>query len=456
VLGNQLCFNHVAAGGRAMYIGLLSETHTQMFAHLQSMAFFNLAHLNQRLYYFSGYGVLERDGINGLLELLRQVIHDRQPTLLVLDGLVTVEELAEVDLDLKRFFNDLHAYMQAASCTGFLLTQPSVSHVSDPIYTIVDGLVTLDMRVIGSRAVRELQIQKLRGSDFIEGLHTFQITDQGLVVYPRIEALPAARPTVLDPQYRLSLGVAELDTMLQGGLLVSSLTLALGASGTGKTVLGLHFLAKGAEEGQPGLYFGFYESPSALLNYAAQVGLDMSQYTADGLIETIWQPPLENVLDVLVERLLEAVRRRKVERLVIDGINGLLAGIAYPERLSRVLAAVTNELRALNVTVILTLELSSIIGPAVELPLISAASMVDNILLLRHVELQSQMYRLISILKVRGSGSDPSIREFQITNEGIQVASTFDSAEAILTGIARPIQAIPPSTGKRSSRKRVQ
>jgi circadian clock protein KaiC len=448
VLGNQLCFEHVAAGGRAVYIGLLSETHTQMFAHLQSMDFFNTQPINKTLHYFSGYGVLEKAGTPGLLELLREVIRDQKPTLLVLDGLVTVEEMVEEDLDLKQFFNDLHAYMQAAGCTGFLLTQPALDHQTNPIYTVLDGVVSLDMRLIGSRLVREIQVMKLRGSAFIEGLHTFQITDQGLVVYPRIEALPPLPPTEPDPRRRMGFGIAELDTMLQDGVPASSLTLAVGASGTGKTILGLHFLVQGAQQGQPGLYFGFYESPPALFVSAHQLGLDLQRHVAEGLIDTLWQPPLENVLDVLVDRLLEAVRRRKAERVFIDGLNGLLAGIAYPERLNRVLVGVATELRALGVTAYMTAELSGIIGPVIELSANGMSSTVDNVILLRHVELRSQLHRLISILKMRSSGYDTAIREFQISSQGIRVARTFESAEAILTGIARPLDLTPPAANR--------
>jgi circadian clock protein KaiC len=450
VLGNQLCSNHVAAGGRAVYVELLSETHTQMFAHLQSMTFFTMEPINRTLHYYSGYGVLEKAGTTGLLELLRQVIHDRQPTLMVIDGLGTVEELVEEPLDLKQFFSDLHAFMQAAGCTGFLLTQPSFDHNTNPIYTVLDGVVSLDMRLIGSRLVREIQILKLRGSAFIEGLHTYQITDEGLVVYPRIEALPPSPPTEPDPQHRMSFGIVELDKMLQGGIPASSLTLAVGAAGTGKTLLGVHFLAQGAREGQPGLYFGFYEPPPALLVSASQIGLDLRRFVAEGLIETVWQPPLENVLDVLVVRLFEAVRRRKVERVFIDGLNGLLAGIAYPERLDRVLVGIATELRARGVTAYMTSERGDVIGPIVALPENGSASIVDNVILLRHVELRSQLYRLISILKMRSSGYDAAIREFEITGQGIRVSRTFESAEAILTGIARPIAQTPPATDEGS------
>jgi circadian clock protein KaiC len=90
------------------------------------------------------------------------------------------------------------------------------------------------------------------------------------------------------------------------------------------------------------------------------------------------------------------------------------------------------------------------VGPVVRLPNTELAGMIDNTLFLRHVELHSQLYRLISIVNVREGDFDPAIREFRITNNGIEVANTFASAEAILTGVARPQ---PPAATGRSRRR---
>ena len=96
---------------------------------------------------------------------------------------------------------------------------------------------------------------------------------------------------------------------------------------------------------------------------------------------------------------------------------------------------------------ICSMELPTLFSPTVELPAISrgATDLVDNMLFLRYVELESQLYRLISIIKMRGSGYDSVIREFRITDHGIEVASTFDSVEAILTDLAHPTT-VPPAS----------
>jgi circadian clock protein KaiC len=122
-----------------------------------------------------------------------------------------------------------------------------------PEHTMVDGLIELHDVLFGTQAERELEVRKLRGTDVLRGRHSFRITHEGMVVYPRIEAL-FARPSG-DDQWldeRCATGVNELDNMIGGGIPRGTTTLVLGASGSGKTSLGLHFLSQSSAP-EPGL-----------------------------------------------------------------------------------------------------------------------------------------------------------------------------------------------------------
>ncbi|HEX6553476.1 MAG TPA: ATPase domain-containing protein, partial [Ktedonobacteraceae bacterium] len=288
---------------------------------------------------------------------------------------------------------------------------------------------------------------KFRGSAFLEGRHPYAITEAGIVVHPRTEELQAAAPVALpgmaEPAEQVSkksLGIPRLDAMMRGGLPAGSITLLLGASGTGKTLLGSHFLLAGSAQGEPGLSFGFSETPSQLERKLARFGLDLTRARAEGHLEVLWQSPLQPILDVSAERLLEATRQRRMRRLFLDGLGGLQRAVASAERLDLFLTAILSELQALEVTTICSVELPALFSPTLELPmsLSGIADLADNLLFLRYVELESQLYRLISILKMRESDYDPAIREFRITDQGIDVAPTFASAQAILTGVALP------------------
>ncbi|MGI8551402.1 MAG: RAD55 family ATPase [Dehalococcoidia bacterium] len=434
VFGNQACFSHVGAGGRTVYVTVLTETHARMLWHLRSLSFFNPQVIGDSLYYVSGYTALEESGLSGLLDLLLRVIRTQRATLIVLDGLETVRSAAPSDLLLKRFLQDLHVYAESVGCTTLLLT-PQYGQQPHLVHEMVDGLIQLGDELTGARAIRELVVPKFRGSDYLRGRHFFQISSDGITVYPRIEALLAHPALVTGEQRtRLPLGVSRLDEMLQGGLLSSSTTLLLGAPGSGKTMLGLHFLAEGARHEERGMYFGFNETPPRLLEKAQGIGLDLERPVHNGTIEIIWQPLLEEVFDALAQRLLESVHRHKPRRLVVDGLDSLLYSAIYPDRAARFVSALTNELRGLDVTTLFSVGTSTLFGPEIAVSLPSAGTELDNIIFLRYVELRSQLHRLMSILKVRESAYDPAIREFQISEQGIAMDATFATAEAILTG----------------------
>jgi circadian clock protein KaiC len=367
-------------------------------------------------------------------------------------------------VEYKRFLHQLQLMVEALGCTTLLLAQGDPD-ATDPVHTMVDGAIALGHRPLGLRTTRDLMVHKFRGSAFLEGRHPLRITAAGMVVYPRIEALLAAAGTEVSvgglrdtvgavaaeaeaaaaQDVRLSLGVPPLDAMLGGGLPAGTLSVLLGAPGSGKTLLGLHVLAAGAAAGERGLYLGFKETTRRLLAKASRIGLDLQAAVSSNQLQVLWEPPLEPLLEPLAARLLDAVRAGGVQRVVIDGLEGLARAAQPPERLAPFLTALSLELEAQGVTTVLTAELARLWGPEVILPFSDVMDVADNLVFLRFVELHSQLYRLVSILKARDSSSDPAIREFRITDQGIEVADVFASAEAILTGVARPFHPLRPS-----------
>ncbi len=438
VLANQMAFNHIRQGGRALYVTLLTESHARMLANLEEMTFFDRSVIPEKLHYISGYSELEKEGLKGLLDMVRRAAQRHQATLLIIDGMDAAKEYARSDLTFKRFLQDLQAFTGILGCTTLLLSPLHEGEVH-PENTAVDGVFELSLWLSGPRAVRELVAMKFRGSDSLLGRHEVEISEKGIVIHPRTE-VQFANPEEKgrEDRIRMAFGISRLDDSLRGGVLSGSTTMLLGAPGTGKTLLGLHFLLEGAREGQPGVYFGFYETPPRLLEKASGVGMkDLKKYVDNGLIEIQWQPPLEHNMDSLAERLLERLHERNVKRLrlFIDGVSGFRSAAVYPDRMGRFFSALSHQLRMLDATTLYSEE-TPLLSPGVEAPLAESAAYVENIILLRYVELRSQLYRLISIMKMRESQYDSGIREFSITDDGIRVADTFESAENILTGHA--------------------
>ncbi|HYO71368.1 MAG TPA: ATPase domain-containing protein [Archangium sp.] len=439
ILANQLCCNHIQKQeGRCVYMTLLIESHAKMLSHLSTLSFFKTELIPERLYYISGYQQVREEGFTGLMELIRRTLRERQATFFVIDGMESAEQFATSPQAYREFVHGLQAFTNLLGCTTLLVSNVRErTHVEN---AVVDGVIELSDKLIGPRAVRELTVHKFRGSDYLRGRHEVEITGEGLVIHPRTE-IQFARPPehAREQRVRMGFGLKRLDEMLDGGLHSGSTTALIGAPGTGKTLLGLSFLVEGARQGQRGTYFGFYEPPPRLIEKAEDVGLPLERYVKKGLIDLVWQPPLEHFMDSLAEQLLERLRteeRKERQRLFIDGAEGFRAAAVYADRVPRFLSALTNQLRTQDVTTVMTDELE-LFQPELNLPTPELANVVESVLLLRYVELRSQIYRLLSIMKMRESRYDTSLREFRISRDGIDVADSFESAEAILSGHGR-------------------
>src|ERR1017187_3717135 len=316
ILASQICFHRAKDGQRVLYVTLLAESHARLLQHLQDMSFFDAAAIPEHLTYVSGFRVLEEGGLRALLDLLRRELHAQSANVVVLDGFVAVGESAESDREFKKFVHELQVQAVLGTCTFFLLSSgTSGDGAVQPIHTMVDGLVRLSDRIFVVRAQRELQVQKFRGSRYQRGLHSFEISDDGIRVYPRLES-SSATSCEDSGSSRLTIGIPRLDAMIGGGLLAMSTTMILGPSGVGKTVVGYRFLACSTAM-EKGLLFSFYETPERVLAKSRGVGIDLAAKYDGGDVELVWQSPVESTLDAIGGRNPEAGAQVRPGRRVL-------------------------------------------------------------------------------------------------------------------------------------------
>jgi circadian clock protein KaiC len=431
ILTNQICFHHVSQGGQAVFVTLLAENHARMVSNLRGLSFFDEAKIPDQLTYLSAFGELREGRLEALTALLRREVQRRRTTLLVIDGLISAQQSAVSDIAFKEFVRDLQEIALATDCTMFFTTN-SIGEVSAE-QTMVDGLIVLNDRVYGWQAASDLQVSKFRGSGFLRGRHSYKITGDGIAVYPRIEALhayPSRKGGT--PGGKLSTGIAQLDKMMFGGLPAASTTMVMGPSGIGKTTMGVQFLSQ-SSAAEPGLMFSFYETPERLRLKADRMYPSLAPFFDTGAVELLWQTSTSDLLDAYGKHLLDAVRRRNVKRLFIDGLTAFQNGAIDPSRIGNFFSAMANELRVLGVTTVYSLEIPDILGPAVRVPVDDASSLAENMILLRFVAKGARLYRLLSVLKVRDSNFDPSLHEFSLSDSGFAIHETAESAEKIMT-----------------------
>lgn len=424
ILSNQIAFSRAAAGARVLYVTLLAESHERLFQAMSTLDFFDEERLGQEIIYVSVFHALREEGLGAVVKLLRQETKRHNATLLVFDGLLNARERAATDLDVKTFVAEVQGQAAFVGCTVLFLTSTRLDD-SSPEHTMVDGVLDLTEELFGVRTIRQLQVRKSRGSVALGGLHQYEIADGGITVYPRLEAMRWPDNSAAPSASRVTTGLPEMDALTGGGLPRGSITLLAGPTGSGKTTLGLHFLAAATPEEQA-MHFGFFETPVLLQRKAEALGIQLPPASSDAL-EIVWNPLGENLLDRLAHQLLERVAVRKVRRLFIDGFGGFERATVHRPRLIEFFSTLTLQLRRLGVTTIFTWELREIVERGVSAPSAELSAMIDNLVLLRQIEENHDLQRTIAIQKMRDSVFNTATHALQFTDKGIKVGTHLAS-----------------------------
>ncbi|MDB4971157.1 MAG: hypothetical protein JWN44_6846 [Myxococcales bacterium] len=425
VLTNQISFNLARRGGRAIYVTLLTESHGHIVSNLSTLDFFDANAVGDAVYYVSGAAPLLETGGAALLQMITELVHERRPTVLTIDCLNTVQLHLDNEQAFRTFLRDLDEVLAIHGCTGLYVGHLETASIAGA-FPVVDTILRLDHERAGTNAMRRLQVTKSRGSGALEGQHAVVISRAGLTVFPRLESMAAAEaPSEESSRPRLSFGIPSIDDLVGGGLPQRTSTVLLGAPGSGKTLLATSFLAAGAAAGDPGLYFGFFEWPSRIVEGAARVGIPLAREVERGAVEMLWRPPYRGNVDALALELFAAIERRKVRRLVVDGLIGLVRSGLFEERMMPFFAAFTNELRRMSVTAILTDETANLAPSDVTVPYETASLLAENLVAIGYREVGPMLERVIAVLKLRYGNYDRCVHRFQIGAEGLSVGDAI-------------------------------
>ncbi len=438
ILANQIGFNHVRDGGRVLFATLLAEPHERLFQFLSTLSFFDKTRIGEEIQFISAFDTMENEGLDEVVKLLRREISRQKSTVMILDGLLNARSKADSPLNTKRFISELQGHAAFAGCTVFFLTSSQLDDGS-PEHTMVDGVLELGEEQVGARQMRRIRMRKTRGSAALAGDHECEITDDGLVIYPRLESTITHSP--MRDSAEISIipsGIASLDPFISGGLMSSSVSLIMGPSGSGKTSFGINFLSESTAE-EPGLYFGFYESPQRLRLKAKALGRDFEALEESGALTLVWRSIATEKVDKLALELLRLVEQKSIKRVFIDSLGGMGRTAADKSRLLDLYTALMSELRSRNVTVLASWEVRSILGEGIDAPASDLSGIVDNLLLVRFAETEAELKRHLSILKVRDSNYDPALLELVIDHQGVGVRKAFSHvSDDESSAIARP------------------
>ena len=237
---------------------------------------------------------------------------------------------------------------------------------------------------------------------------------------------------------RVKTGVTGLDEMLGGGFLRNSANLVEGAPGTGKTTLGMHFIYKGIQAGEPGLIITFEEFPQQYYHDAAAFGWDFVDLERKGLLKVMMTSPETSRLDIeRVDGIIETyVNEIGARRVVIDSISHFTRLTQDPVELRSIEFGFINALKRQQLTSILTRESPVLLGKITAKDS-QISFVVDSYTMLRYVEIDSAIRKALMVLKMRGSNHAKDIRQYEITKKGFEVQAKFEGREGILSGSPR-------------------
>lgn len=440
VLAEQVLFHHARQGAHALFLTTLSEPHDKLLRHAEGFTWFDPNLIGTQIEYLSLYQTASSEGLEAVAALVVQLVRERGATLVALDAFRSLRLLADDELDVRRFVFQLGGQLSLLGVTTFLTGEYNYAAIDESVeFPVVDAILMLSHERQHRRRQRFLEVVKLRGSAFLDGTHTLRIDATGLSVYPRHTVLTRVTPYAMG-EHRLSTGVAALDTMFGGGLIAHSATAIVGTPGVGKTLLGLQFLAEGARQGEAGLMVSLDESDPHLEQRAHLFGLaEPGDHFFDGeRLRMRWEPAVELQPDVLAAHLRQEIAARPVRRVVLDGITNLEAALA-PDELNDYTIALINYLRGQGVTSLLIQDLAEIADTRVSVANVTMAATTDGILLMRHVELNGRLERVLSVIKQRDSTLDPLLRRYAIDAHGLHIGDPIEGVEQVLTGIARVI-----------------
>ena len=299
---------------------------------------------------------------------------------------------------------------------------------------VSDCVILLDNRVEGQISTRRLRIIKYRGSAHGTNEYPFLIDENGISVLP-ITSLGLQHKVSSE---RISSGIPRLDTMLGGkGYYRGSSILISGTAGTGKTSIAANFANSACERGERCLYFAFEESTSQLTRNMGSIGVDLEPWIRQKLLNIYAVRPTLYGLEMHLVKMYKLIREFKPNVVIIDPITNLIA-VGSDNEVKSMLSRLIDFLKADQITALFT-NLSHA-RSKFEHTEFGISSLMDTWLLLRDIEIGGERNRGLYILKSRGMAHSNQIREFLLTDNGINLVDVYLGPAGLLTGTARIAQ----------------
>ena len=437
-LGLQFLLEGARHGERALYI-TLSETRAELEA-VATSHHWDMTGVEVYEHLIGEHSLTEDDTtvfypaevelgqtVKALLEAVERV----QPSRVVLDSLSEIRLLAQSTLRYRKQILALKQFFAARKMTVLMLDDRTAEYNDLQLQSVPHGVVELERYtpVYGS-ARRRLQLVKVRGLNFRDGYHDFNIKTGGIVVYPRLVA--AEEHHANGPGAQVGSSVPALDEMLGGGIDSGSSTLIMGPAGCGKSALATQYAVGAASRGEKAAMFIFEESIASLYNRSESLGMPLRKYVDEGLI-MIRQVDPAQLQPGEFAHLVRSSVDAGVRVLVIDSLNGFLNAVPEERFLLLHLHELLSYLGQNGIATILVFAQHGLVG-TMHAP-VDVSYLADCVVLLRYFEARGKIRKAVSIVKKRGGLHDTAIRDFTMSHRGLAIGAPLEDFRGVLTGV---------------------
>lgn len=435
LLGLEFLTAGTEAGENALYINFEESTDSietnaaNIGIDVSDIDFLDLSPNSDVFTQGKSYDIFSANEVEGdeILERITDRIDEVEPDRVFVDPLTQLQHLTADSYQFRKQVIGFAKYLQQRDATLLYSAQETEDTSTADLEFIGDGTIRIELTEFG----RIVSVPKFRGGGTRSGEHVLKITDDGLSVFPELQPELYGRSFEIE---RLSSGVPALDEMLHGGIESGTVTVLSGPTGVGKTTLGTQFMTEGAGSGSKAVIYLLEESEHTFFKRAEAVNIPVERMQEQGTLEVVEIEPSSITPQEFSHRIRDQVENQDAGMIMVDGLAGYrLSLLGREDELSKHVHALGRYMKNMGVTAILVEEIKNITG-TFEATNENTSYLADNLLFLRHIELDGELKKTVGMLKKRTSDYGRQLREFEITEHGITVGEPMTDVRGILEG----------------------
>lgn len=363
-----------------------------------------------------------------------KAVESHRPSRVVIDSMTQLRFLSADSFQYRKQVLSFLHLLKERNATVLFTSERSSEHPDDDLQFLADGVITLGHDSSGGT----LEVSKFRGSGFRRGIHQVNVGDSGLQVFPRPMPPKYERPA--DASQRWSTGLERFDGMLYGGLESGTITMISGPSGVGKSTVAALFACGVASQGGSAAVFAFEEDLGNLLIRTDALGVPLRERREDGSVWVEQVEPMRYLADEFAWAVNKRVEERNLDLVVLDSTAGYELTLGGAQETKTSLHAFAKSLSRAGVSVILVNETESVTG-AFRISEKGISYLVDNVIVLRYMENEGRLLKVLGVLKKRLSPFDSRLHPFELGAGGLLLGEPLHTLQGALTGTPVTVEA---------------